>query len=141
MAEDETTYMYYPTPYDDQLERRLREFCNVLPLNRQGERPEVIRTTDRIKIVNLDYSLQMKYRIAVFLDAIYDDVCGLAIKHSPGDIVTIFQDPIAKTGMEGQARLIEPVRPGGFVDGGQLEQWVIEFVVGGGRTTRFIHDR
>ena len=70
-----------------------------------------------------------------------DDVCGLATKHTPGDIVTIYKDPIAKTGMGVRARLVEPVRPGGYVSGGKIEQWVVDFVSSGRRTTRFIHDR
>jgi hypothetical protein len=138
MAKNGTIYRYHPTPYDDELERRLREFCDSLPRNRSGGRPDVIRR-DHIRIENLDYTKTMKTWITVSCDRIYDEVCGLVTKHIPGEIVTIYRDPLARTEKEGEARLIAPVITHGYIHGGQLEQWVVEFLESGLRTTRLIH--
>jgi len=135
---DRTVYSYFPTPFDDELEELLRDFCGRLPETRRGGRPKVIRT-DHIRIVNLDYSHTVKTWIAYRLDRIYDDVCRLAKRYQPGDVVMIYRDPIDRTVEEGTANLLKPLISHGYVDGGHLEQWVVEFVDNGEKTTRLIH--
>lgn len=48
----------------------------------------------------------------------------------PGDIVMIYEDPIACQYPEGKAKLLQIVKPAQEGDNPQLEYWIVQFLHG-----------
>lgn len=63
------------------------------------------------------------------------------LQWQPGDIVTVYQDPVSEEKPEGKVRLIEKITedpPEVFT---RLERWEVEFLDDGFRTQRFIKSK
>lgn len=58
---------------------------------------------------------------------------------APGDILTIYQDPITEKRAEGRAKLLSCIDPeAGGSSPGELQRWQVRFVSDGFITERFI---
>jgi hypothetical protein len=55
----------------------------------------------------------------------------------PGDIVTIYCDPLTRESIEGRAKLLEIYRPN---DGDGLSMWIVEFIDDGFVGLRTVYD-